>query len=138
METVTISSKLQIEKGQIYSVTPDVEGRWMVRKRNTEYALSIYWTKQEAIIAARDIARISEPSLLVVYKKDGTIQHVHFYGKLPGRVLHKLPTQELKVYRKLLDELEELDSIRAYDAAKASGEKPIPIEQAIAEIEGKR
>ena len=38
-------------------------------------------------------------------------------------------------YQKLLDELEELESLRAYDAAKASGEEAIPFEQAIAEIE---
>lgn len=41
-------------------------------------------------------------------------------------------------YRKLLDELEELEAIRAFDAAKASGETAIPFEQAIAEIEPKR
>lgn len=38
-------------------------------------------------------------------------------------------------YRKLLEELEELESIRAYDAAKASGDEAIPFEQAISEIE---
>ena len=38
-------------------------------------------------------------------------------------------------YQKLLDELEELESLRAYDAAKATGEEAIPCEQAIAEIE---
>jgi PHD/YefM family antitoxin component YafN of YafNO toxin-antitoxin module len=41
-------------------------------------------------------------------------------------------------YRKLLEELEELESIRAYDAAKASGDEAIPFEQAIAEIEQNR
>jgi hypothetical protein len=41
-------------------------------------------------------------------------------------------------YRRLLDELEELEAIRAYDEAKASGEKAIPFEQAVAEIERKR
>ena len=41
-------------------------------------------------------------------------------------------------YRKLLEELEELESIRAYDAAKASGDEAIPLEQAIAEIEQSR
>ncbi len=44
----------------------------------------------------------------------------------------------LDEYNKLLEELEELDDLRAYDAAKASGEKPIPIDQAFAEIESKR
>jgi len=41
-------------------------------------------------------------------------------------------------YRKLLEELEELESIRAYDAAKASGDEAIPLEQAVAEIEQNR
>ncbi len=38
-------------------------------------------------------------------------------------------------YRRLLEELEELESIRAYDAAKASKDEVIPFEQAVAEIE---
>ena len=42
---------------------------------------------------------------------------------------------DIKEYNKLLEELEELEALRAYDAAKASGEKAIPIEQTIAEIE---
>ena len=41
-------------------------------------------------------------------------------------------------YKKLLAEVEELESIRAYDAAKASGEKTIPFEQATEEIERSR
>ena len=38
-------------------------------------------------------------------------------------------------YKKLLEELEELECIRAYDLAKASNDEVIPFEQAIAEIE---
>jgi hypothetical protein len=41
-------------------------------------------------------------------------------------------------YRKLLEDLEELDAIRAYDEAKASGDEAIPFEEAIAEIEQRR
>jgi hypothetical protein len=41
-------------------------------------------------------------------------------------------------YRKLLVELEELESVRAYDAAKASGDESIPFEQAVEEIERER
>jgi hypothetical protein len=41
-------------------------------------------------------------------------------------------------YRRILDELEELEAIRAYDAAKVSGDEAIPFEQAIEEIERER
>jgi hypothetical protein len=34
---------------------------------------------------------------------------------------------DVKEYEKLLEDLEELDSIRAYDAAKNSGETAIPL-----------
>ena len=42
---------------------------------------------------------------------------------------------DMEDYRKLIEELEELASIRAHDAAKASGDKAIPFEQAVAELE---
>lgn len=41
-------------------------------------------------------------------------------------------------YQKLLAEVEELESIRAFDEAKASREIPIPFERAVAEIESRR
>jgi hypothetical protein len=41
-------------------------------------------------------------------------------------------------YAKILEELEELEDIRAYDEAKASGEVPIPLKQALDEIERNR
>jgi hypothetical protein len=45
---------------------------------------------------------------------------------------------DIKTYRKLMAEVEELDSIRAYDAAKESGDKAIPFDQAVQEIEKSR
>ena len=45
---------------------------------------------------------------------------------------------DMREYQAVLEELEELDAVRAYDAAKASGEQPIPFEQAIEEIERQR
>jgi PHD/YefM family antitoxin component YafN of YafNO toxin-antitoxin module len=41
-------------------------------------------------------------------------------------------------YQGLLEELEELESIRAYDAAKAAGDESVPFEKAMEEIENKR
>ena len=37
-------------------------------------------------------------------------------------------------FQQMMEELEELDDIRAYDEAKASGDEAIPFEQAIDEI----
>jgi hypothetical protein len=53
---------------------------------------------------------------------------VHKNGDPVGVIL------DIGVYRKILEELEELAAIRAYDAAKASGDEAIPFEQAIEEI----
>jgi len=46
-----------------------------------------------------------------------------------------LPIDE---YQRICEALEELESIRAYDAAKASNSEVIPFEQAIEEIEKSR
>ncbi len=43
----------------------------------------------------------------------------------------------LKDYQKLLEELEELESIRAYDVAKESNDEVIPFEQAVAEYKNR-
>jgi PHD/YefM family antitoxin component YafN of YafNO toxin-antitoxin module len=44
----------------------------------------------------------------------------------------------LEEYRMLLDSLEELDAIRAFDEALAAEDEAIPLEVAIAEIEQNR
>lgn len=45
---------------------------------------------------------------------------------------------DIDVYHRVLEELEELAAIRAYDAAKASDDQAIPFERAIEEIEQAR
>ena len=45
---------------------------------------------------------------------------------------------DIEEYEKMLEELEELEDIRAYDEAKASNEPAIPLKQALDEIERKR
>jgi PHD/YefM family antitoxin component YafN of YafNO toxin-antitoxin module len=45
---------------------------------------------------------------------------------------------EVEYYQKLLQAFEELESIRAYDEAKASGDEVISFEQAVLEIESQR
>lgn len=41
-------------------------------------------------------------------------------------------------YKKLLEELEELEEIKAYDTAKKSGSEVIPFEDAISQIDKNR
>lgn len=41
----------------------------------------------------------------------------------------------LEEYENLLQALEELESLKAYDAAKSSADEVIPLDQALAEIE---
>ena len=53
-------------------------------------------------------------------------------GKRTGVLL------DIDEYHKILEQLEELESIRAYDAAKESRDKAIPFEQAVKEIENNR
>ena len=45
---------------------------------------------------------------------------------------------DIEDYHRLLEELEELEALRAYDAAKASGDEVLPLEQALIEIEKDR
>lgn len=42
---------------------------------------------------------------------------------------------DIAMYKKFLEEVEELESIRAYDEAKASGDEVIPFGKAVEEIE---
>jgi len=45
---------------------------------------------------------------------------------------------DVKRYGEFLEALEELNSIRAFDVAKSSGDEPIPFLQAVEEIEKNR
>jgi hypothetical protein len=45
---------------------------------------------------------------------------------------------DIDEYEKILEELEDLEDLRAVDERKAAGEIPIPFEEAMAEIRRKR
>jgi hypothetical protein len=45
---------------------------------------------------------------------------------------------DIGVYQQLLDKLEELESLHAFDRANASEDEAIPLEEAIADIEAQR
>ncbi len=64
-----------------------------------------------------------------------TVNEGYVVDENGARVGVILPMEE---YRKLMEELEELESIRAYDAAKNSADEAIPFDQAVREIEQNR
>lgn len=64
----------------VYHVAPAEEG-WKVTTEGTETAISVHTTKDDALSAARDMARAQEPSQVVVHKMDGTIQNSFAYGE---------------------------------------------------------
>lgn len=45
---------------------------------------------------------------------------------------------DMKAYRRMLADLEELEAVRAYDAAKAARDEAVPFEDAIRRIERTR
>ncbi len=45
---------------------------------------------------------------------------------------------DIDQFQRILEELEELESVRAYDAAKAAQDESVPLDQAIKEIEQER
>ena len=59
-------------------------------------------------------------------------------GKGTKEEIQSMPGQFRFSTDRFLFELEELEAIRAYDAAKASGEKPVDFERALAGIEKSR
>jgi hypothetical protein len=64
-----------------------------------------------------------------------TANESYVVDKCGNRVGVILPTE---VYRKLLEELEELESIRVYDAARNSDDEVVPFDQAVKQIEQDR
>jgi hypothetical protein len=99
---------------------PGIRGKYAERYRQGVSLPTTTEVEPDALGRATTMPRIKES--FIVNKK----------GKQVGVIL------DMADYRRLLDALEELECIRAYDEAKASGEQPIPLEQAIEEIERER
>jgi hypothetical protein len=53
---------------------------WMVETGEVGQALSVHWTKDEAVVSATEPARAHAPSEVLVNKKDPTVQTARTYG----------------------------------------------------------
>ena len=63
-----------------YVVRPRDAGGWEVMTGGASRATSVHDAKEEAVAKARDLARGKQPSQLLVYKKDGSVQTEQTYG----------------------------------------------------------
>jgi poly(hydroxyalkanoate) granule-associated protein len=72
-----VEAEVNVER-TTYHVVPREEG-WAITKEGAARATSLHDTKNEAVDAARELAREQVPSMLVIHKKDGTIQDTSTY-----------------------------------------------------------
>ncbi|HZR02115.1 MAG TPA: DUF2188 domain-containing protein [Burkholderiales bacterium] len=70
----------------IYHVVPNADGkRWVVTIEQSDSFREEYDTKDEAVRAAKKMARLQEPSQVKVHKQDGNMEYESTYGDDPGR-----------------------------------------------------
>ncbi len=99
-EVQTLTKKVEALTKQVDALTALMQGRmeseaevawtvfmvkaldegWAVLKEGEEQPLSVHETKVEAVDAARELAKAQEPSKLVIYRKDGSVQDTNTYG----------------------------------------------------------
>lgn len=65
----------------------------------------------------------------------GALRQQFIEDKQGNKIAVLMPIDQ---YNKMLEQLEEIDDIRAYDAAKAQKDEIISFDQAVAEIEKER
>lgn len=63
-----------------YSVRPQPDGKWRVEAEDASRASGVHDVKDDAVRQAKELARSHEPSQILVYKQDGTIQTEQTYG----------------------------------------------------------
>lgn len=64
---------------KIYHVAPHGDEGWKVEAEGASRATSVHSTKEEAVNASRELAKSQMPSLVVIHKKDGSVQTEHSY-----------------------------------------------------------
>lgn len=74
----TVAAAANVER-KVYHVTATDDG-WKVQAEGAERAAVVKDTKEEALNAARELAKNQEPSQVVVHKMDGKIQNSFTYG----------------------------------------------------------
>lgn len=68
---------------QTWHVTPAKSEGWQVKHAGKDRATSRHGTKDDAVQAAKTIAKKRELGQVIVHKRDGTIQQEFTYGEDP-------------------------------------------------------
>jgi hypothetical protein len=81
-ETIEVEGRALDRKGQrsTLRVVAQPDGGWIVESGGAGQVSSVHRTKDEAVRSARGLAKADQPSQLLVYKKDGTVQTERTYG----------------------------------------------------------
>lgn len=70
----------------VYHVVPSSSGeQWVVSCEKDDTFRAEYGTKEEAVGAAKELARGEEPSQVKVYERGGDMENESFHGADPSR-----------------------------------------------------
>lgn len=70
---------------KVWHVVPNSDGGWAVKKEGAQRASGLYGSKDEAIAAAKNLAKNNMPSQIKIHREDGTFQTEHTYEKDPEK-----------------------------------------------------
>jgi uncharacterized protein YjbJ (UPF0337 family) len=70
----------RIGERKTYFVTTHADGGWKVQVEEASRATSVHKIKGEAVANAKELAKGHQPSQLLVYKQNGTVQTEQTYG----------------------------------------------------------
>lgn len=73
-----------MSKRNVYHVTY-VSDQWRVRKVGATFYSSSHEKKDDAVEAAKKVAKANMPSQIVVHKMDGTFEYENTYGNDPEK-----------------------------------------------------
>jgi uncharacterized protein YjbJ (UPF0337 family)/predicted RNase H-like HicB family nuclease len=81
-ETMEVEGRALGRSGQrkTFRVLAQPDGGWIVETGEVGQISSVHRTKDEAVGNAKELAKGHEPSQVLVYKKDGTVQTERTYG----------------------------------------------------------
>lgn len=70
----------------LYKVLPDNDGKWRVENDDTKKVSGVLPSKEQALVRAESLAIALEPSLVRIFRPDGTIEDERWYQGRLGTV----------------------------------------------------